>query len=101
MPIATRVFAMTFALFCVVACGGGGGSGGGSSVAPPAAWVAGTFAPASNFEARCAAPRTGTDPTTNRAYPDVPGSALTENNWLRSWSNDLYLWYSEIVDGDP
>jgi C-terminal processing protease CtpA/Prc len=34
-------------------------------------------------------------------YPDVQGSALDEKNWLRSWSNHLYLWYSEIVDRDP
>ena len=34
-------------------------------------------------------------------YPDTRGTVLTENNWLRSWSNDLYLWYNEIVDRDP
>ena len=26
---------------------------------------------------------------------------MAENNWLRSWSNDLYLWYTEIADRDP
>jgi len=29
------------------------------------------------------------------------GSTLTENNWLRSWTNELYLWYDEVVDRDP
>ena len=24
-----------------------------------------------------------------------------ENNWLRSWTNDLYLWFDEVVDRDP
>jgi C-terminal processing protease CtpA/Prc len=32
---------------------------------------------------------------------DTQGTATDENNWLRSWSNDLYLWYDEIVDRDP
>lgn len=76
--------------------GSGGGSGGGGS-----GWVAGTFSPATTFEAQCAAPRSGTNPITNVRYPDKNGSTLTENNWLRSWSNDLYLWYDEIVDRDP
>jgi C-terminal processing protease CtpA/Prc len=31
----------------------------------------------------------------------VPGSTLNENNFLRSYSNDTYLWYGEIVDRDP
>jgi C-terminal processing protease CtpA/Prc len=34
-------------------------------------------------------------------YTDTQGNATTENNWLRSFSNDLYLWYAEIVDRDP
>jgi len=29
------------------------------------------------------------------------GSTLTENNWLRSWTNELYLWYDEVTDRDP
>ncbi len=49
----------------------------------------------------CQTPRTGIDPFTNVAYPDKAGKLLDENNWLRSWSNDLYLWYDEIVDQDP
>jgi C-terminal processing protease CtpA/Prc len=31
----------------------------------------------------------------------VQGTTLAQNNWLRSWSNDLYLWYDEIADRDP
>jgi len=66
-----------------------------------AGWTAGMYQPASNFSARCAMPRTGTDPATGKAYPDRAGSVLYENNWLRSWSHDLYLWYGEILDQDP
>ncbi len=46
-------------------------------------------------------PRTGTDPNTGRLFPDVQGSTLSENNYLRSWTNEVYLWYSEVPDLDP
>ena len=52
------------------------------------------FPPAREFAALCANPRTG-------GFPDRPGTFVDENNWLRSWSNDLYLWYDEVVDVDP
>ena len=52
------------------------------------------FPPARDFAALCANPRTG-------AFPDRQGTFVDENNWLRSWSNNLYLWYDEIVDVDP
>ncbi len=83
----------------IAACGGGGSGGGGAPAS--SGWTAGVFSPASAFDAQCAVPRTGTDPGTGRPYPDTRGSTLTQNNWLRSWSNDLYLWYNEIVDRDP
>jgi carboxyl-terminal processing protease len=77
------------------------GNGGSSNPAAPSAWVAGTFQPASTFAAQCASPRSGTDPATGKAYPDKPGSTLAENNWLRSWTHDLYLWYREVPDQNP
>lgn len=64
-------------------------------------WVSGEFAAAANFAAKCVAPRSGMDPRTGGSFPDVAGTRLDENNWLRSWSNDLYLWYDEIIDRDP
>ncbi len=82
----------------LAACGGGGG---GSSPQLTAGWQMGVFQAASNYANKCAAPRMGTDPITHVAYPDRAGSLLDENNFLRSWSNDLYLWYSEIADQDP
>jgi hypothetical protein len=63
--------------------GGGGGTGTDS----------GTFLPASNFDQMCAAPRPGTS--------DVPGTSTDENNWLRSWTNDTYLWFSEVSYPNP
>jgi C-terminal processing protease CtpA/Prc len=59
------------------------------------------YPPAAGFAAQCAAPRTGIDPNTGRPFPDKPGSSVSENNWLRSWTNDLYLWFDEVVDRDP
>jgi hypothetical protein len=59
------------------------------------------FLASSTFANRCAAPRTGIDPYTGLGYPDLQGSTLNENNFLRSWTNDLYLWYSEVPDLDP
>ena len=66
-------------------------------------WVRGLFMPASTYKDQCLSPRTDTDidPDTNRPYPDIQGATLDENNWLRSWSNNTYLWYDEIVDRDP
>ena len=57
--------------------------------------------PAETFAAQCENPRSGSDPETGGPYPDIQGSTLAENNWLRSWSNHLYLWYDEIMDRDP
>ena len=31
----------------------------------------------------------------------MQGSTLSENNYLRSWTNELYLWYSEVPDINP
>jgi carboxyl-terminal processing protease len=81
------------------ACGGGGGGGGGSAGSP--AWVQGQFQSESTFAAMCVSPRAGTDPGTGMAYPDRQGTALDEKNWLRSWTNDLYLWFGEVQDQDP
>ena len=84
-----------------VAGGYGCGSSDGSGNSSATSWTSGTFQPASTFVAQCATPRTGTDPGTGKAYPDKPGSTLAENNWLRSWSHDLYLWYREVPDLNP
>ena len=36
-----------------------------------------------------------------QAPPDRSGTRTDENNWLRSWTNELYLWYGEVTDRDP
>jgi carboxyl-terminal processing protease len=101
----TRLLALIPPAALLAACGGGGGggfstpAGGGSSTAP--SWVQGQFLPSSSFAAMCMTPRTGVDPITQQAYPDRAGSALDEKNWLRSWTNELYLWFGEVTDQDP
>jgi carboxyl-terminal processing protease len=96
------------AFIALSACGGGsgggtgnagGGTGGGSGTG--STWTVGVFQPSAHYVAQCAAPRSGIDPSSKKAYPDVQGSTLTENNWLRSWTNELYLWYAEVTDVDP
>jgi carboxyl-terminal processing protease len=79
------------------ACGGSAAS----TNTQGSSYTAGVYQPESSFAAKCAAPRTGTDPFTQKAYPDTKGSSTDENNWLRSWTNDLYLWYSEVPDLNP
>lgn len=52
--------------------------------------------PSSDYAAKCATPRHGTDPATGQAYPDKQGSVSDEKTWLRSWTDELYLWYREV-----
>ncbi len=63
-------------------------------------WVRGVFSDDAEFKDFCAVPRSGVDEVGD-AFPDRQGTTLDENNWLRSWSNDTYLWYDEIEDRDP
>lgn len=81
-------------------CGGGGGGYGGGNNPPPSGWTAGVYQPSANFDAMCLSPRSGNDPF-GQPWPDVPGTTTDENNWLRSWTNELYLWYSEVQDLNP
>jgi hypothetical protein len=95
-----RILTATLLLALSLAGCGGGGGGGSTQLAP--AWQSGVFQPAASFADKCAMPRGGTDPFNNNApYPDRAGSVLYENNWLRSWTNDLYLWFDEVIDQDP
>lgn len=107
---ALRIAVAGSVLLALVACGGGGGSGpavnntvsnGGVIGSASSTWTAGTFQPASSFKNQCANPRSGTSTVTGRAFPDTRGSVTSENNWLRSWTNELYLWYREVPDLNP
>ncbi len=81
----------------LASCGGGGGGGGGGGpgnpFVPGNGWTSGVFQPSANFDDMCATPRPGTS--------DRQGTSRDENNFLRSWTNEYYLWYREVVDRDP
>lgn len=76
-----------------------------SSPPPPPAqsgpvWTPNVFEPASRFVNRCANVRTGVDIEGN-SFRDQPGSTLQENFWLRSWTEETYLFNTEVVDQNP
>lgn len=96
------LLASTASCFILAGCGGGGGSSPTSvssprTVTPPVSnaptFTQGTFEPATSFKDRCETPRAG------RA--DTAGSTLIEKFWLRSWTDETYLWYNEVQDTDP
>jgi carboxyl-terminal processing protease len=92
---------LVLAALVLTACGGGGAPTTASSTPSGSTYVPGQYLPAANYAAKCASPRTGTDPITNVAYPDVQGTATDENNFLRSWTHQLYLWFDQVPDLDP
>ena len=79
-------------------------SGSDSSSRPPEdellTWTQGVFEDEDYYKNFCEVPRTDTD-IDGEPWPDKPGSTLHENFWLRSWSNNTYLWYDEIQDQNP
>lgn len=91
-------------LIVLGACGGGSSTPA-TPTPPPTStgptWTQGVFQTESSFKNRCATVRTGTNPATGQSYPDSAGSVLYEKHWLRSWSNNTYLWYNEITDRNP
>jgi hypothetical protein len=100
MGIALRSGFAAVALCTLAACGGGGGGGGGGSIlngnnnpGTGGTFTQGVFPPRADFAAQCIAPRAGTN--------DRAGSAFTEKMFLRSWTNELYLWYNEVQDTNP
>ncbi len=76
------------------ACGGSGSDnnqsnhqGGNQGVKEEVSWIKNEFAQYATFAGQCEA--------SNSSY------TLNEKLWLRSWSNDTYLWYDEIIDVNP
>ncbi|HWV14670.1 MAG TPA: S41 family peptidase [Cellvibrio sp.] len=102
---AVKAFAVGLLITGLQACGGGSSSANhanynyvrpnGSNSDP---WQAGVFYPSGEYANRCAVPRAN---TRWQSFPDIQGTSLDEKNFLRSWSNETYLWYHEIVDSDP
>jgi carboxyl-terminal processing protease len=81
---------MICAVPLLVSCGGGGGSPNATaspistvstSTTNPITWTPGVFLPENTYRSQC--------------------TVTNENHFLRSFSNNTYLWYDEIVDRDP
>ena len=104
---------LLFTCAIVTGCGGGGSSSPGSVPTSPAPdqnptpdldshngtdFDAGVFQSSNLFKHFCGDPR---QDTAEDAFPDMLGSFEDEGYWLRSWSNETYLWYDEIIDVDP
>ncbi|MEM6667460.1 MAG: peptidase, partial [Pseudomonadota bacterium] len=110
MPALRKISLIAAAGLVLAACSGGGGDGG--TTAPPPTgggggggttgpvFTQGTFAPASTFINRCESPRSGVDIEGN-GFPDVQGSLIEELFWLRSWTNETYLFNDEVTDQSP
>ena len=94
-----RAATLTLAFLVIAglgACGGGGGS------SPPPPFSVGNLGAWPTLAAQCAAPRSGVDPyNNNQPYPDRKGTLLDEQDWLASWTDDTYLWYSDFSYPDP
>src|SRR5689334_11964874 len=84
---------LLFPLFASLSACGGGGSMAGVPSGSGSSSSGGTFLPASNFDQMCVNPRPGTG--------DVAGTQTDQNNWLRSWTNDTYLWFNEVTYPNP
>ncbi|HEY6910134.1 MAG TPA: S41 family peptidase [Myxococcales bacterium] len=72
-----RSFRIALVSLLAAACGGNGSG----------------LPPSSDFANLCATPRAGTD--------DKKGSLDDEKKFLRSWTDELYLWYREVPAVDP
>lgn len=94
------------AFMTLSACSGGGGGSSNSSPPPPPpppsgpAYEPGVYPASSTFENQCENPRSGVD-IENNPFPDEQGSLLEELFWLRSWTDETYLWNDEVPDLDP
>ncbi len=86
----TSAASLLFLSAALSGCGGGGGSSPLSVVVPP---VAVALPAASSVQNLCAAPRSGTD--------DKAGSVDTEKSYLRSFTDETYLWYRDVPVLNP
>lgn len=94
----------------LAACSGGGGSSAPNptptAVATPTSsstenvFTPGVFQSSNNFVDQCENPRFGTDIEGN-AFPDRAGTLSDELFWLRSWTDETYLFPDEVRDRNP
>ena len=103
MELTSRLTSALILSLYLTACGGSGGklapsspfSENSNNKTTTPSWVSGEYEPSRNFANRCIEPRF------NNNYQDRVGTYVDENNWIRSWSHETYLWYNELPDIDP
>lgn len=120
-PTLTRAIKYGAALSTLIlaACGGGGGddintvissssssTSSSSSISSSSAgsnyvWETNVYPNMDDYWSFCESPRQGNAPYNGLPYPDQQGSYVDENVFLRSFSNEFYLWYNEITDQNP
>ena len=88
-----RIFTSIAMLLLLSACGGSANKS--DSYNSNTKWQRGEFMPSSYYANRCINPRSDNN------NQDFVGTYKDENNWLRSWSHETYLWYNELPDIDP
>ena len=82
--------------------GGGSATNGGGGTPGNVAYTAGVFQPSSGLISQCATPRSEQRSPNGPSVARSAGSrSPAENNFLRSWTNELYLWYREVPELDP
>lgn len=93
-------FGVVAASLALAACSDGDGQSGTIGGPGTGGWTPDSYLPSASFKNQCANPRSGSN-AQGDPFPDTQGSTLTENNWLRSWTHELYFWYDEVVDRNP
>lgn len=76
---------LAVALLTVAGCGGGGGGGGslgGRTPSGSSSYSPGVYPASSSLANQCSTP-------------------MAQNMFLRSWTNETYLWYDEVADINP
>jgi C-terminal processing protease CtpA/Prc len=95
---------LALSLAVLTACGGGGGGGGGGSSPPPAPSnpPPSTTIPPSSASAQQCAPTNANarDSAGNLLAGYRAGTLDTEKQFIRSYYNEAYLWYSEVPNVD-
>ncbi|MES2263603.1 MAG: S41 family peptidase [Pseudomonadota bacterium] len=78
-------------------CGGGGGGAPATGGAPVSGNVPDTpvLLASSSFQDRCQAPRAGI------GFPDRQGTLADEQSFLRLWTDETYLWPTEVPPSRP
>ena len=64
-------------------------------------WQKDYFLPRSTYKNRCQFLRSGVSPDTGSPYPDVKGSMLEELFYVRSLTEETYLFRDDLTDMDP